>query len=96
MYASSYGGSDKYVDVRVFFKELAKPGESFKSQRHASYRIQETGPLAGALSYSHEYKNLTDDERASRLRHGLIDTRFPMLNSFATIEGLRGVLVGQL
>jgi hypothetical protein len=54
LYSSSYGGPDKYIDVGAFFKELAKPGESLKKTRHVSFRIQETGPLAGALNFHHQ------------------------------------------
>ena len=89
LYASSQGGSDKYIDIRAFFKELAKPGETFKKRRHVSYRLQETGPLDGALNYNHEFKDLTDEERTARLTKGIIEHGLPVLKSFETVEGLK-------
>lgn len=89
LYASSYGGPDKYIDIRAFFKELAKPGENYKKRRHVSYRIQETGPLEGALNFHHEFKDLTDEERTSRLTRGLLNYAVPALERFATVDGLK-------
>jgi len=89
LYSSSYGGPDKYIDIRAFFKELAKPGENFKNSRNAAYSIQETGPLGGALNFHHEFKDLTDEERVFRLRQGLINHALPVLEEFSTIDGLK-------
>jgi len=84
LYGSSYGGGDKYINVRAFFEEIAEPGENFKNTYDASTRLQETGPLGGSLNYHHEYKNLTDEEREVRLRNGL-----PLLQSYETVDGLK-------
>ena len=89
LYSSSYGGGDKYIDIRAFFRELAKPGENFKKKWHASFRIQETGPLAGALNFHHQFKDLTDEERTERLIQGIENHAIPVLHKFSTIDGLR-------
>lgn len=89
LYGSSYGGGDKYINVRAFFEEIAEPGENFKNTYDASTRLQETGPLGGSLNYHHEYKNLTDEEREVRLRNGLINYGLPLLQSYETVDGLK-------
>jgi hypothetical protein len=89
IYGSSYGGPDKYIAIRAFFKQLAQPGQSFKRGWHASYDIQEIGLLGGALNYFHEFKDLSDEERTKRLTDGLVNHCVPTLESVSTIDGLK-------
>jgi hypothetical protein len=60
----------------------------YKRDWHADTRIYEIKQLNGALTYSHEYKDLDPLERALRLDAGLREYAVTKLHKLQTFEGI--------